>query len=73
MDGFQFLQELRQRKKWQNTPAIVVTAKDLTPSDQQQLNGKVEQILAKSAYGREQLIQNIRRLVASVGVTSESL
>ena len=67
MDGFEFLHEMRQHEAWQNIPVIVVTAKDLTPEDQRKLNGSVEQILAKGSYGREQLIQNIRRLVAASG------
>ncbi len=71
MDGFQFLHEMRQHEAWQNIPVIVVTAKDLTPEDQQKLDGSVEQILAKGAYGREQLIQNIRRLVASSGAAAQ--
>ena len=71
MDGFQFLHELRQHEAWQNIPVIVVTAKDLTEDDQRMLNGKVAQILAKGAYGREQLIQDIRRLVAASGAASE--
>ena len=71
MDGFQFLHELRQHEAWQNIPVIVVTAKDLTPEDQRTLDGRVEQILAKGSYGREQLIQNIRRLVASSGASGE--
>jgi PAS domain S-box-containing protein len=71
MDGFQFLQELRRHEAWQNIPVIVVTAKDLTEDDQRMLNGKVEQILAKGAYGREQLIQNIRRLVAASGAVGD--
>ena len=72
MDGFQFLHEMREHEAWQNIPVIVVTAKDLTPEDQRKLNGSVEQILAKGSYGREQLIQNIRRLVAASGTAVDT-
>ena len=43
---------------------VVVTAKDLTPDDRQRLNGYVEQILQKGAYSREELLREVRDLVA---------
>jgi len=67
MDGFQFLHEIRQHEAWQNIPVIVITAKDLNEDDRQILQGQVERILAKGSYGRDQLIQNVRRLVAASG------
>jgi CheY-like chemotaxis protein len=67
MDGFQFLHELRRHEAWQNIPVIVITAKDLNEDDRRILQGKVARILEKGAYGRDQLIQNVRRLVAASG------
>jgi len=63
MDGFQFLDEIRQRKDWQAIPVIVITAKELSAEDRQRLNGSVEKILQKGAYGREELIREVRDLV----------
>jgi CheY-like chemotaxis protein len=65
MDGFQFLDELRKREDWRAIPIIVVTAKDLTAEDRQRLNGSVEKILQKGAYGREALIDEVRQLIAA--------
>jgi signal transduction histidine kinase/DNA-binding response OmpR family regulator len=65
MDGFQFLDEVRKREDWRAIPIIVVTAKDLTAEDRQRLNGSVEKILQKGAYGREALIDEVRQLIAA--------
>ncbi|HET7854558.1 MAG TPA: response regulator [Candidatus Methylomirabilis sp.] len=65
MDGFAFIEVLRQNAAWRAIPIVVVTAKDLTPDDHRRLNGRVEQILQKGAYGREELLREIRDLVAA--------
>jgi GAF domain-containing protein/DNA-binding response OmpR family regulator len=65
MDGFAFIEALRQQDAWRSIPVIVVTAKDLTPEDRQRLNGYVEQILQKGAYSREELLHEIHHLVAA--------
>jgi CheY-like chemotaxis protein len=65
MDGFQFIEELRKQEAWRSIPIIVVTAKDLTEEDRLRLNGYVEKVLQKGAYGREALLAEIRDLVAS--------
>src|SRR5262249_16188995 len=65
MDGFAFLEALRQQEAWRSIPVVVVTAKDLTPEDRQRLNGYVEQILQKGAYSREALLHELRHLVAA--------
>jgi PAS domain S-box-containing protein len=64
MDGFQFIEELRQQEAWRAIPIIVITAKDLTAEDRLRLNGYVEQILQKGAYSREALLAEVRDLVA---------
>jgi len=67
MDGFQFVVELRKNKAWRAIPVVVVTAKDLTAQDRLRLNGYVEKILQKEAYGRDALLAEVRDLV-QVGV-----
>ncbi|MCU0480897.1 MAG: ammonium transporter [Anaerolineae bacterium] len=44
MDGFQFLTELQKTEEGRAIPVIVVTAKDLTSEDREQLAGVVEEI-----------------------------
>jgi CheY-like chemotaxis protein len=72
MDGFAFMDELRRRKGWGTIPVVVVTAKDLTTEDRLRLNGYVHRILQKGACGREELLDEVRDLVASLIREGES-
>jgi PAS domain S-box-containing protein len=65
MDGFQFLEEVRKQEGWRSIPVVVVTAKDLTPEDRLVLSGSVTQILQKGAHSQEELLREIRDLVAA--------
>jgi PAS domain S-box-containing protein len=65
MDGFAFVNEMRARPAWRDIPILVLTAKDLTRSERERLNGAVEQILQKGSTSRKQLVQEIQRLVPS--------
>ena len=61
MDGFEVINQLRQREEWRDLPVIIVTAKDLTETDRQQLNGYVEKIIQKGSYQRQDLLQEVRQ------------
>ena len=65
MDGFEFVAEFRRQQDWQGVPIIVITAKDLTREDRERLNGYVQKILLKGAHGRDELLAEVRELVAS--------
>jgi signal transduction histidine kinase/CheY-like chemotaxis protein len=65
MDGFQVISRLRSTPAWQHIPVIVVTAKELTILEQQQLSGSVEQTLQKGKYSREEFLNEINELVRS--------
>jgi PAS domain S-box-containing protein len=67
MDGFQFINELRQagREEWQRIPIVVVTAMDLTQEERLRLNGYVQQILQKGGYSQEELLREVRDLVTA--------
>ncbi|MEM9265835.1 MAG: response regulator, partial [Cyanobacteria bacterium P01_F01_bin.13] len=62
MDGFEFVQILRQTPDWKNIPIIVVTAKTLTAKDQQRLDGVV-QVYQKADFKRQDLLNEVRTLV----------
>jgi CheY-like chemotaxis protein len=64
MDGFEFITELRKTPEWRSIPVVVITAMDLTQEDRSRLNGYVTQILQKGSYGRDELLQEVRDLVA---------
>ena len=65
MDGFEFVHELRKQPRWAKIPIVVITAKDLTDEDRRRLKGGVERIIEKGAYTREELLHEVRNVVAS--------
>jgi len=65
MDGFEFIREMHARQGFDTMPVIVITAKDITTEDRLRLNGYVEKIFEKGAYSQEQLMQEVRDLVAA--------
>jgi len=65
MDGCQFAAELRKHDEWNDIPVVVITAKDLTPEDRRALNGDVQGVLQKGAFGRGDLLREIRHLVGA--------
>jgi CheY-like chemotaxis protein len=65
MDGFEFVSEFRRHEPWRAIPIVVVTAKDLSREDRERLNGYVQKILQKGAYGRETLLAEVRDMVAT--------
>jgi CheY-like chemotaxis protein len=65
MDGFQFLAKLRENTLWRAIPIVVITAMDLSLEDRQRLEGYVKHILQKGAYSRDELLQEVRELVAA--------
>jgi CheY-like chemotaxis protein len=62
MDGFEFIQELRQHPQWRSLPVIVLTAKDLTAEERHWLDGRTQQIYQKGA-GNRQLLDQIQSLL----------
>ena len=65
MDGFEFVLALRQNEENRSIPIIVITAKDLTEEDRRQLDGGVEYIVDKGAFTQDELLNQVRSLVAT--------
>lgn len=65
MDGFEFIEALRQRPEWGPIPVVVVTAKELTTAERARLNGHVERILQKGSYDSGNLLRQICDLVVA--------
>ncbi|MCE5237198.1 response regulator [bacterium] len=63
MDGFEFLEVVRTREKWQALPVVVVTAKELTDEDRERLSHQAQQVMQKGAYSSEELLRVIGRLI----------
>jgi signal transduction histidine kinase/DNA-binding response OmpR family regulator len=70
MDGFEFLDEMRQRPELQSVPVVVLTAKDLTEEDRLFLNGSlllsgcVKRVLQKGNFSLDVLLREVRDLMA---------
>jgi CheY-like chemotaxis protein len=62
MDGFEFIERLRERENGTHIPVVVLTAKDLTERDRQRLRGSVENVLQKSGQSNE-VVAEVRRLL----------
>jgi CheY-like chemotaxis protein/two-component sensor histidine kinase len=65
MDGFAFVSQLQNSPDLRSIPVIVVTAKDITQEDRDRLNGYVQRIIQKSPVGRDEILHEVRSLVAS--------
>jgi CheY-like chemotaxis protein len=65
MDGFEFVDHVRQHEAWRAIPIVVVTAKDLTAEDSLRLNGYVADIIRKDTRGQEELPAEVSKMVKS--------
>ncbi len=61
MDGFEFLQALRERPGCDAVPVVVLTAMDLTAEDRRRLRG-ANQVLNKGDVSLRELAERLRRL-----------
>jgi PAS domain S-box-containing protein len=63
MDGFQFVNHIKDEESWRSVPVIVVTAKEITVEDRERLDGFVKTILPKGGYSRDEMLQRVHDLV----------
>lgn len=63
IDGFQFINLLRQNLDWAKIPVIIITAKDLSEQERETLNHYAQDIIRKGAYDRQLLLQEIESLI----------
>ena len=64
MDGFGFIQELRKTENGRSVPVVVLTAKDLTAAEREELNGNVEEIFLKEETSVDELVKEISNQLA---------
>jgi PAS domain S-box-containing protein len=71
MDGFEFLTELQRNEEGRSIPVVVVTARDLSAEDKlfltgsMMLGGHAKRVLQKGRFSREDLLGEVRDLLAS--------
>ena len=63
MDGVQFLHEIRQTESWKEIPVIVVTAKEMTEEERQEINAQAQRIVHKGDYATHELVSQIRHIL----------
>jgi len=66
MDGFTFLEEMRKEDEWKNIPVVVVTAKDITADERARLSAKVERIMNKGSFSRDEVVGIMNRFLKKV-------
>ncbi|GAB4222697.1 MAG: hypothetical protein Tsb005_15400 [Gammaproteobacteria bacterium] len=59
MDGFEFLQKIRNQKQFADLPIIVVTSKELRKDEQAYLEKSVSQVLQKASRSAQTMCQSI--------------
>jgi CheY-like chemotaxis protein len=64
MDGFEFAASMHRHLEWRSIPIVVLTAADLTVDELRRLNGNIHTILDKGESSREELMLQVRDLIA---------
>jgi hypothetical protein len=70
LDGFGFLEAVRQDAATAAIPVVVLTAKDLTEADRERLNGGVARVVRKDATATDALLTQLRTAIAAHRVHS---
>ena len=65
MDGFGFVQALRERGQADAPPVIVLTAKELSRAEQEELSRCASKVFAKGGYSGGQLEDEVRQALAT--------
>ncbi|MGO1541111.1 MAG: response regulator [Luteimonas sp.] len=65
MDGFAFLDALRGKEGAGDIPVIVLTAKELTRAEQQELSSRASMVFAKGRYSGGELEGEVRRALGA--------
>jgi CheY-like chemotaxis protein len=65
MDGFEFLRHLRARPSWRDIPVLVLTAKNLTEDEREELASMTQRVIAKGQSGHLGLTQVLREAMTA--------
>ncbi|HID95000.1 MAG TPA: response regulator [Candidatus Latescibacteria bacterium] len=61
MDGIEVIYALHADEALKGIPVIVFTAKELTEEDKEVLNGRIQSLMTKGGFNREQFLSHVRR------------
>jgi PAS domain S-box-containing protein len=68
MDGFEVLRLLKERPAMRDVPVFVLTAKDLSEREMEELRRESHALLLKTGSWKRELLAQLRRHVAAAGV-----
>jgi len=63
VNGFEFAMQVRQREDWRNIPVVVLTAKDISSEEREQLRDCVTVVFQKGAYTKTELLNEVQQLL----------
>lgn len=61
MNGFELINKLRENPSWWSIPVVILTSKELTETENQQLNSYVDKIFQKHTLQQKDLLTEIER------------
>lgn len=63
MDGFTVLDELRKSPQTAEIPVIVITAKELTVNEKEQMRGHIQRLMQKGDFVSDELLDEVKGLL----------
>ena len=66
VDGFEVISHLKKSEETKHIPIIIVSGKDLTREEVAYLNSKIEKIIRKGDFRKEQLLLDIKKALEKI-------
>ena len=66
MDGFEFMRHLSENERARNISIVVLTEKDLTEDEEQQLQAHADTVIHKDLRAPEKLLDAVNRTTGEV-------
>lgn len=63
MDGFQVVRELQADERWKKIPVVILSGKELTESEEQELNTHIVEFMKKDAFSTAEMTKTINRIL----------
>ncbi len=63
MDGFEVVRRLRMKPEWKEIPVVILSGKELSPQDREQLNLHIQEFIEKGHFSREAITNTLKRIV----------
>ena len=72
LDGFGFLEEVRENEAWRQIPVIIVSAREISGPDCARLNGGLEDLMRNGPYSAEQIRDFLRGILIGEDEAAEA-